>query len=193
MNAKVKQRLATSRRPGSSVPAASSSAARCGTPKPSNAPPPGAAAASPLKAKTKPAAAPKLNLGHEGSRVDQRAGQPAPSQLERMYSMRSQETVDTLQEIESALLDIKRKTQQAEALMNDPPSEGLPPQLRNNLAQLHGDANRLLATRIDAILTGELCSGKEDARAKRKELIALTETLIDQIETQVKRFDQLKP
>ncbi|KAL1511903.1 hypothetical protein AB1Y20_005184 [Prymnesium parvum] len=110
-----------------------------------------------------------------------------------MYSMRSQETVDTLQEIESALLDIKRKTQQAEALMNDPPSEGLPPQLRNNLAQLHGDANRLLATRIDAILTGELCSGKEDARAKRKELIALTETLIDQIETQVKRFDQLKP
>ena len=30
----------------------------------------------------------------------------------------------------------------------------LDPQLRNDLAQLHGNANKLLATRIDAILTG---------------------------------------
>jgi hypothetical protein len=89
---------------------------------------------------------------------------------------------------------------------------------------------RLLATRIDAILTsmprrahctrrphtdvrtrldstflperlgipacpivlGELNSGKDDARAKRKQLIGVTESLIDRVEGQVKQYDKLK-
>jgi len=52
-----------------------------------------------------------------------------------------------------------------------PPGTGLDPKLRNDLAQLHGNLNKLLATKLDAILTGDLNSGKDDARAKRKELI----------------------
>ena len=52
------------------------------------------------------------------------------------------------------------ETQLAEAeatLSNFKPGESdLDPQLRNDLAQLHGNANKLLATRIDAILTGAL-------------------------------------
>ena len=45
-----------------------------------------------------------------------------------------------------------------------------------------GNANRLLATRIDAILTGELISGRDDARAKRKALIKQVEKLIEKLE-----------
>ena len=60
----------------------------------------------------------------------------------------------------------------------------------------HGDpldvANKLLATRIDAILTGDLVSGKDDARAKRKALIQKVEKLIETVEGQVKRFDQMR-
>ena len=64
--------------------------------------------------------------------------------------------------------------------------------LRNELAQLHGNANKLLATKLDAILTGELRSGKEEARAKRKQLIGMTETLIDRVEGLVKAYDKTK-
>ena len=45
-----------------------------------------------------------------------------------------------------------------------------------------GNANRLLATRLDAILTSELTSGRDAARAKRKVLIGQSEALIDRCE-----------
>ena len=115
-----------------------------------------------------------------------------PGRMERSYSVRSQQTVDTLQQIEAELAAMKLKCDEADGILKNPPSDGLPPQLRNTLAQLHGDANKLLATRIDAILTGELNSGKDDARAKRKELSGVTEGLIDRLEGQVKLFDKLK-
>ena len=38
-------------------------------------------------------------------------------------------------------------------------------------AQLHGNANRIMANKLDAILTGDLNSGRDCARAKRKALL----------------------
>ena len=55
-----------------------------------------------------------------------------------------------------------------------------------------GNANRLLATRLDAILTSELTSGRDAARAKRKALIGQSEALIDRCEVLVKRYDSEK-
>jgi hypothetical protein len=43
-----------------------------------------------------------------------------------------------------------------------------------------------------AALTGELVSGRDDARAKRKALIKTVERLIDSVEKLVKKFDALK-
>lgn len=63
----------------------------------------------------------------------------------------------------------------------------LPLGLRNELAQLHGNANKLLATRLDAIITSDLTSGKEEARAERKRLIRATEMLIERVEAQAER------
>ena len=42
------------------------------------------------------------------------------------------------------------------------------------------------------LLAGDLHSGKEDARAKRKALIKLVEALIETVETQVKQVDEIK-
>jgi hypothetical protein len=66
----------------------------------------------------------------------------------------------------------------------------IPPGLRNELSQLHGHVNSLLATRLDAIITGELHSGRDQARARRKELIRDAEALIERIEQQVQTIDR---
>lgn len=109
-----------------------------------------------------------------------------------MYSVQSQATVDTLASIELQLAQMTFKVDEAVKTLDEPAADGIDPQLRGDLAQLHGDANKLLATRIDAILTGELHSGKEDARAKRKHLTQTTEALIVKIEDSVKRYDAFK-
>ena len=70
--------------------------------------------------------------------------------------------------------------------------EDLPIGLRNDLGQLHGDANRMMATKLDAIVTMELNSGKQEARTTRKALIKSTEALIERVEGQVKRLDKLR-
>ena len=41
-------------------------------------------------------------------------------------------------------------------------------------------------------MAGELVSGRDDARAKRKALIKTVERLIDTVEKLVKKFDALK-
>ncbi|KAL1521996.1 hypothetical protein AB1Y20_021641 [Prymnesium parvum] len=71
--------------------------------------------------------------------------------------------------------------------------EGAPRGLRNELSQLHGSANKLLATQVDAVTTGDLHSGKDEARAVRKLLVVQLEKLIEDIEVQIKRVDALDP
>ena len=149
--------------------------------------------------------------------------QSPPGRLERQYSIASQKTVGLLDQIKFDLLDLQQRLSRAEAEIEaPPPTDGLPAALRGELAKLHGDANKLLATRIDAILTGahvsleppvaaahlrragrsrvshacvpctgDLTSGKDDARAMRKEMIRTVEGLIETVEDLVKRFDAL--
>ena len=106
--------------------------------------------------------------------------------------MASQKTVSVLDQLKLDVLDMQQRSLRAEGLLNAPPDEGLPPSLRNDLAQLHGDANKILATRIDAILTGDLMSGKDDARSMRKQLIRDVEALIEKVEQQVVRCDRIR-
>ena len=68
----------------------------------------------------------------------------------------------------------------------------LPAGLRTELSVTHGSANKLLATRIDAIVTADLTTAKDEARAKRKSLVATAEALIERIEEQIKQIDRRK-
>lgn len=122
------------------------------------------------------------------------AGSMAPPKLDRKFSKLSQQTVDTLEGLEAQIKAMTVSADDAEKeVTNASAGAGeLRPDLRNELAQLHGNANKLLATKLDAILTGELNSGKDEARAKRKQLIGVTETLIDRVEGLVKAYDQTR-
>ncbi len=115
---------------------------------------------------------------------------PAGRMLQRQYSLASKQTVDTLQTIELQIVDLERQTSEHHDLIES--GAELPPELRNKLAQLHGDANRILAVKVDAILTSDLNSGRDDARATRKALIKRLEALIERLEALVKKYDQIK-
>ena len=126
-------------------------------------------------------------------KVDAAAAQNSgAARLQRQYSVRSQVTVDTLEQLELEVLEMQTLQAEAENTLSSTPGDQLDPALRNSLAQLHGNANKLLATRIDAILTSELVSGRDDARAKRKALIKVVEELIEKVEGLVKQFDKAR-
>lgn len=89
-----------------------------------------------------------------------------------------------------------------------PPSRPLLQALRSELAQVHGDCTKLLSTggalvtvgapplphapaALDGISTGELVSGQQNARAKRKALVGRAQALSSRIEDQVQHIDQL--
>ena len=104
-----------------------------------------------LPAATSPANSPPVAPLNKPAHPPDRRG------LERQYSVRSTEVVDTLEQIELEVVAMETQLGQAEATLSafKPGESELDPQLRNDLAQLHGNANKLLATRIDAILTGK--------------------------------------
>jgi len=120
---------------------------------------------------------------------------PVPSaKLDRTrFSVASLETNSELDVLELQIKAMQVTSDEAETVLSaEVGTVEIPTRMRNELAQLHGNLNKLLATRLDAILTGELNTGKDAARAKRKELIKTTETLIERVEGQVKRYDQHK-
>ena len=70
----------------------------------------------------------------------------------------------------------------------------VPAGLRSDLASLHGSVNKLLATRLDAIVTSDMSSPgrRDEARAKRKALVAQSQALIERVEVQVAAVDALR-
>ena len=76
------------------------------------------------------------------------------------YSVASQHTVDTLEGLDMQLKNMQLDLDRSADAIGAPPGTGLDPKLRNDLAQLHGNLNKLLATKLDAILTGDLNSGR---------------------------------
>ena len=99
--------------------------------------------------------------------------------------------VETLDGLEAELVEMQAVSDAAaDALAGS--HTGLPVGLRSELASLHGDANKLLATRLDAIVTAELTTGRDEARAKRKALVAATEVLIERTEQHIKQIDSAK-
>ena len=120
------------------------------------------------------------------------SGQPQGRQLTHQLSVLSMKTVETLEGLEEQIATMKLHCDEAEHDLDNPGNDGFRSGLRSDLATLHGNANRLLATRLDAILTSDLNSGRDAARAKRKALIGQSEALIDRCEALVKRYDQEK-
>mmetsp|Transcript_46411 Transcript_46411/g.121825 ORF Transcript_46411/g.121825 Transcript_46411/m.121825 type:complete len:185 (+) Transcript_46411:19-573(+) len=115
-------------------------------------------------------------------------------ELVSSLSVRSLNTVNTLTTLEREMQDMRDLSKSAAGHIDAvrAGTAGLPASLRGDLCNLHGSANKMLATRIDAIMTTELVSGKDEARAKRKQLVQQAEQLIEMVEGQVKAIDGLK-
>lgn len=116
-----------------------------------------------------------------------------PGKIQRQYSVASQQTVDALQMFELQLFDMERSADDYKAAVEAAClPDGVPLDLRNKIAQLYGNAGKLLATKVDAVLTAELNSGQADARAKRKALSARCEALMVRTEAIIKQHDAKK-
>lgn len=128
-----------------------------------------------------------------GASAAEASEQPrARPELAPRMSIMSLQVVDGLDDIAQEIYLMAQSCDEAEKHLSKSSTDEMPHGLRNELAQLHGNANKLLATKLDAILTGELNSGRDCARAKRKALIKTTESLIERVEVFVKQFDSLK-
>ena len=115
-----------------------------------------------------------------------------PPILTRGLSRASQAACDAMMQAESEIDQLVRKRDAAAArLAAASPGQDSPAGLRNQLAQLWSQLNRVLETKLDALVTTELLSGREQARATRKRLIGRTQGLIEEVEAQVKQCDEI--
>lgn len=119
---------------------------------------------------------------------------PQSPEMRRQHSAESQATIAKLAEYEEQLKTMQATCTQIVSVLDDCDCNGISlcPSVRNKLGQLHGNANALLAMKIDAVHVSHLASGKEEARARRKRLIADVEGLIEGVEAQVKRVDRIR-
>ena len=70
--------------------------------------------------------------------------------------------------------------------------KGLEPlsKARGAMAQLHGHLGKLLTTKIDAVTTSDLNSGKDQAKHRRKDLAQRALRLYDELEALIKDIDK---
>ena len=74
-------------------------------------------------------------------------------------SIMSRDALESIDDIEQEVQAMSRSVDEAAQQQAERSFAELPPGLRNRLAQLHGDANRLMANKLDAILCAyALCS-----------------------------------
>jgi len=124
---------------------------------------------------------------------DNTAPDQTPPKLGRTYSAGSLAVFDTLDSLDEKVFSLQGTVDQAWASLEATSSaEALDLSIRSRLGQVHGDANSMLTTKIDAILIGDLTSGKDFARARRKRLIQQVEALIEQTEEGARRFDDIR-
>jgi len=118
---------------------------------------------------------------------------PSAPSLSRAHSSASLAVLETLDGINDQLASFQAACDAADStLEHTTVPAALDLGLQSQLAALHGDANMLLAEKIDAVLTSELTSGKEHARMQRKSLTKQAERLIERLEAQVRRFDGIR-
>jgi len=104
-----------------------------------------------------------------------------PLRLVREYSALSRRAISRIGEIGDGLSAYERQIEDIEqGLVSNSLSVG---KAKTDLGQLHGNVFKLLSNQVDAVQTGELNSGKDIARAERKDLTRRAEALLDRVES----------
>ncbi|KAK3241228.1 hypothetical protein CYMTET_48979 [Cymbomonas tetramitiformis] len=122
---------------------------------------------------------PESAEGGDTDRSSHGAAEPppdAPSSAVRdhRFSTSSNDALCSLAKFERMFEDIKGKVDTFEKMITGHQSAGVErddlAKAKSELAQLNGKLEKLQLEGIDSVTVGELCSGKEEARAKRKQL-----------------------
>lgn len=99
---------------------------------------------------------------------------PPSAVRDHRFSTSSNDALCSLAKFERMFEDIKGKVDTYEKLIIGHQSAGVQrddlAKAKSDLAQLNGKLEKLQLEGIDSVTVGELCSGKEEARAKRKQL-----------------------
>ena len=111
---------------------------------------------------------------------------------QRRLSQSSSEAMEKLTKAAEELERMERVSKKAEEEVRVAPTKGVPPGLRNQLAQLIGWASRLLENNLDAIGTSELESGRHEAKRQKRVLTLQTDQLITRLQSLIERLDALK-
>ncbi|KAF4725673.1 hypothetical protein FOZ63_029481 [Perkinsus olseni] len=137
---------------------------------------------------------PSLQRTEEGKPVDVTAevsdDDPA-AKFMKSFSILSAKTLGHLDQLEAALHDVEREVSETEQdLISGEMSVG---KAKDDLAQVEARLDKLQFNGIDSVQTVDLHSGKEPAKAARKELVRQAEDLsarIDKIFKQIKEAEK---
>ena len=109
----------------------------------------------------------------------------------RKYSVMSREAIETL---DSLAEQIATMAARCDAVSAEVPTRAAGAielkHFRSELAQLHGNVDKLQFNKIDAVMTGPLTSGKAAAKAQRKALTKQCIALGERIEAVVKQNEE---
>ena len=101
----------------------------------------------------------------------------------RQYSSKSVRAVSTLEDINSQMNVVEGTIDELIAQANaEGAGKDVLVRVKNSLALLHGKAETLLYKHVDTVITGELKSGKADARALRKSLVRRANNIIESVD-----------
>jgi len=106
----------------------------------------------------------------------------------RLYSVRSEEALHQLGEIEGRLVFIENRVLEIAALVRNGIDASSLTKVKTELAFLEAEANKLESKGVDNVYTSELNSGKIPAKETKKEQLRRLEALFVQIEDVFQRI-----
>mmetsp|Transcript_97003 Transcript_97003/g.274079 ORF Transcript_97003/g.274079 Transcript_97003/m.274079 type:complete len:127 (+) Transcript_97003:92-472(+) len=103
----------------------------------------------------------------------------------------SASALDQLSSVDEQLTSIEQRVKQIQDIVKKPQSKEELTSVKTELAQLESKAKQLETKGVDEVYTGELNSGKQVAKATKKDMLRRLEmlfTLVESIFADIKKF-----
>ena len=112
-----------------------------------------------------------------------------PRKVARRYSIESDKRIDQLILLSKKVDTIEQKIEGFQKAVNEGTASGAQLSvIQDALAQLYGNLEKLQFNEIDAVVTGDLTSGRVDAKQRRKALSKRTSQMLSEVERLVKEI-----
>lgn len=109
-------------------------------------------------------------------------GEDSSKSLGRCLSVRSQEAMSTLGQLQERLKKIEDRVAELDAIVRSPEAPSSIGKVKTELAMLEADAHKLESSGVDNVYTGELESGKDSAKEAKRDQLRRLEALFTRID-----------